>query len=410
MKEKSSFLGWFTRQSRVRTFSKNRMIKSQSVSDHSFQTAMIGYLLGVLHNDSVLSHNQKVSAEEIASFAVFGYVHKPLLGEITKPVKNSSDTFRAAVEATESFIAGKVLETLPEHLRTDFTHYLSPSPAARETQEYRYFKMASKISYFITAKNESLCGNKSMDQKAVRLHKEIHSFGSNNPSVKKFIVEYLPAAFLDLDDELIAQSCGSQFMSYVVEASNVRRWGTAAAIDIETVSAHSMQVAVFSYLYTVLHNTDVDDAWACPDPTKILMCALFHDLIESGINDLSGVSKHELSPLLRLEYKRLEDEVTAKLLMSLDGLQGDFESLLNLSEDNKRIVKNADILQACLWAEFEYVVLKNDDFKGIYRRLSSLVDDKCRTDPVLKQLVRVFADDANAIVDKLFSDCGVPMA
>lgn len=133
------------------------------------------------------------------------------------------------------------------------------------------------------------------------------------------------------------------FYALLFRMKNIERWGLMHNTRTENLSEHSMETAVLAHALALIGNRQFGK---CYDPQRLLSAALYHDMNEVLTGDLPTPVKYYNDDIKR-SYKEIEKTSLDKMLSLLDDETAkEYRALLELSPEEKRIVKGADKLCA----------------------------------------------------------------
>ena len=138
----------------------------------------------------------------------------------------------------------------------------------------------------------------------------------------------------------------NSFFALLFRQRHIRRWSLMRNSSEETLSQHSMQVAVLSHALALIGNRYFGKHY---DPDRAASLALFHDVPEVITGDLPTPVKY-YSEAVREGYAAIERDAVDRLLSKLpEELRPDYAALLTPSEADRelmKLVKAADKLDA----------------------------------------------------------------
>ena len=137
----------------------------------------------------------------------------------------------------------------------------------------------------------------------------------------------------------------SSMINYLFEAGELKRikrsgWWTAKIKDPESVAEHSFRCAIVAFFLAKMEGAD---------PHKLCSAAVFHDMHETRILDLHKVAARYLDQ----EKAALQAEKDQLAALPQD-IAAEIHSFYALSEKEKTILKDADLLECALQAR-EYM-------------------------------------------------------
>lgn len=134
------------------------------------------------------------------------------------------------------------------------------------------------------------------------------------------------------------------FFALLSRMKYIDRWALMRSTHRETLSEHTMEVAVLAHALAVIGNTYLGKSY---NPDRCAMVALYHDATEIITGDMPTPVKYK-NPGLSAAYKAMEAETEEKLLSMLPAeMQAAYAPLLSPEKDETlRLVKAADKLSA----------------------------------------------------------------
>lgn len=135
-----------------------RGTKSENISEHSLDTAIIAHALAVIGNTYF---GGSYNAERCAVMGIFHDATEILTGDMPTPVKYFNPEIRSAYKKVEDTAKGKLISMLPEEMRGGYSPLLSPEEDADrdELELWRFVKAADKLSALIKCIEERMTGN-----------------------------------------------------------------------------------------------------------------------------------------------------------------------------------------------------------------------------------------------------------
>ncbi len=162
------------------------------------------------------------------------------------------------------------------------------------------------------------------------------------------------------------------FFSVLSRMKYINRWGLMRCSCRETLSEHSLDVAVIAHALAVIKNTRFSGELNCD---RIAVMAMFHDVSEILTGDLPTPVKY-YNEEITSAYKQVERSAKGKLLSLLpEDLAPEYEPLINGGGDAgaKEIIKAADKISALLKCA-EEASMGNREFSVAERTLRAAID------------------------------------
>jgi len=163
---------------------------SETLSEHSLETAVLAHCLVVLHNTRF---GGNLSPERAATLAVFHDMPEVLTGDMPTPVKYHNKQVRDAYFQVEQHACASLLALLPQDLQPTYANLLNPGKDAYAP----FIKAADKLSALIKCIEEQKAGNCEFSaayEVTLRKLKDMRM-----PEVDCFLTEFLPAYREPLD-------------------------------------------------------------------------------------------------------------------------------------------------------------------------------------------------------------------
>jgi len=173
-----------------------RNASSESLSEHTLETAILAHALVTLHNTRFLGEGETpLPAERAATLALLHDAPEVLTGDLPTPVKYHSEHLREAYKQVEAGACASLLGLLPEDLRAAYAPLLSPEND--EAALWKYVKAADKLSALIKCMEERKAGNCEFLRAEESLRGILRGMGL--PALGCFMEEFLPAYEEPLD-------------------------------------------------------------------------------------------------------------------------------------------------------------------------------------------------------------------
>ena len=188
----NDFYAFISRMKYIDRWALMRNTEEESLTQHSYEVAVIAHALAVISNKRL---GTNYDAEKVALIGLFHDTSEILTGDMPTPVKYYSPEITSAYKKVEEAATGKLLDMLPDDLRSEYEDLLLP---AKEDEELWILnKAADKISALIKCIEERKAGNKEFDKALEATEASIHKM--NCEAAEIFIKEFLPSYELTLD-------------------------------------------------------------------------------------------------------------------------------------------------------------------------------------------------------------------
>ncbi len=191
--EQSSFYAMLFRMKYINRWGLMRNTRSENLSEHSLETAMLAHILAVIGNRRMGRH---YPLEDIILYAIYHDCSEILTGDLPTPVKYASDSIKVPYKSLEDAAASRLCDLLPQDLRQDIAPCLLGDKLGRDDK--KLVKAADRLSALIKCIEEEKAGNREFAQAKRATMRALEQM--DLPEVKVFFEEFLPAFYLTLDE------------------------------------------------------------------------------------------------------------------------------------------------------------------------------------------------------------------
>ncbi|MBQ2092475.1 MAG: 5'-deoxynucleotidase [Clostridia bacterium] len=188
----NDFYAFVSRMKYIDRWALMRNTEEESLTQHSYEVAVVAHALAVISNKRL---GTDYDPGKIALIALFHDASEILTGDMPTPVKYFSPDITHAYKDVEKIATLKLLEMLPEDLRSEYEDILLPKP--EDAELWKLNKAADKISALIKCIEEQKAGNREFDKAREATEAAIH--GLNCEAAEIFLREFLPSFNLTLD-------------------------------------------------------------------------------------------------------------------------------------------------------------------------------------------------------------------
>ena len=187
----SSFFAMMSRMKYINRWGLMNNTKSENISEHSLQVAMLAHALVTVANRRC---GENLNADRAAVIGLYHDAGEIITGDMPTPVKYYNPDIRDAYKKVEKVAQDKLISLLPDDLRADFLPLVSNEDEKLEA----YVKAADKLSALIKCIEEVRMGNTEFNEAKVATEKALGAM--NLPALAVFTEEFLPAFYLTLDE------------------------------------------------------------------------------------------------------------------------------------------------------------------------------------------------------------------
>ena len=186
-----SFFALVFRQKFIQRWGLMRNVKSESLSEHANETAVLTHALALIGN-RVFGENYDVGRAVL--LALYHDVPEVYTGDLPTPVKYFDPDTKKSYERVEKRAVSSLLSKIPPELRPDYDALLG-EPDCREKS---LVKAADKLCAYIKCLEEEKCGNSEFRSAGAALKKILDGMGSKE--LKWFMEHLLPTFSLTIDE------------------------------------------------------------------------------------------------------------------------------------------------------------------------------------------------------------------
>jgi len=189
----SGFLALLFRQKYIARWGLMRSSYPESLSDHSFETAVVAHCLAMLENSR---HGGSFDADKAAVIALYHDASEVYTGDLPTPVKYHDAALRDSYKKLEESAAERLISKLPDDIAEIYRKYLIP-------QDERYIKLvkaADKLCALIKCMEEEKTGSGEFHSALKATEASLDSIEIEVKSVGDFRRDILPAFMLTLDE------------------------------------------------------------------------------------------------------------------------------------------------------------------------------------------------------------------
>ena len=193
MKE-SHFLAIVSRMKYIDRWALMRNSRTENLSEHSLEVAMIAHALCVIAN---VRYGETLNPEKAALAAMYHDSSEIITGDMPTPVKYLNDEIRGAYKQVEKKVEAQLLDQLPDDLRKCYEEIYST-----DQKTERYVKAADKLSALIKCIEEESAGNTEFRNAAQSTKRSLEEMKKDIPALNDFMEEFLPSYGRTLDELL----------------------------------------------------------------------------------------------------------------------------------------------------------------------------------------------------------------
>jgi 5'-deoxynucleotidase len=183
-----------TRMKYIARWGLMRQNRSESLSEHTAEAALLAHTLGLVTRD-VLG-DADVRPETLAVAALYHDASEILTGDMPTPVKYKSDELKTAYKALERQSVENLSQLAPAAIRPELRSLLTGD--ALSENEKVLLKAADRLSALIKCMEEKAGGNTEFESAQRQQLQALQDM--NCPAANFFIEHYLPCYSQNLDE------------------------------------------------------------------------------------------------------------------------------------------------------------------------------------------------------------------
>ena len=189
----SSFFSMIFRMKYINRWQLMNNRRSENLSEHSLEVAMIAHCLAVIGNTRL---GKKLDEDHIAVLGLFHDCTEIITGDMPTPVKYYNEEIRKTYKEIENKAADELVRLLPREMRDIYVPLLTEKGS--NEYETKLVKAADKISAYIKCIDEIRSGSDDFLIARESTKKAISEYGL--PEADIFMEEFVPSFALTLDE------------------------------------------------------------------------------------------------------------------------------------------------------------------------------------------------------------------
>ncbi|HXV80074.1 MAG TPA: 5'-deoxynucleotidase [Candidatus Binatia bacterium] len=189
----SHFFAYLSRMKFIHRWGLMHNTYPENIQEHSLRVAMVAHALAVIRN-RLFGGN--VSEERTALLALYHDAGEVLTGDLPAPVKYFNPEIKNAYKEIEAAAARRLLDMIPEALRTDYRRLFFAEEADQQSCEL--VKAADKLCAYLKCLEEISAGNQEFAKAEKALRASVEEI--DLPEVRYFLDTFVPSFKLTLDE------------------------------------------------------------------------------------------------------------------------------------------------------------------------------------------------------------------
>ena len=190
------FYAAISRMKYIERWALMRNSRSENLSEHSMEVAMIAHALCLIGNKR---YGKSLNADRAAVIGLFHDATEIITGDMPTPVKYYNEEIRSVFGEIEQEAEERLLSKLPDDLKESYRDIFEMQNE-EETYLRRLVKAADKLSALIKCMEEKASGNSEFAIAEKTTKKAVEEMAKELPEVKDFLRDFLPAYGKTLDE------------------------------------------------------------------------------------------------------------------------------------------------------------------------------------------------------------------
>ncbi|MBQ5559793.1 MAG: 5'-deoxynucleotidase [Lachnospiraceae bacterium] len=189
----SHFFAMMARMKYIERWALMKNSEVENISEHSMEVAMLAHALAVIGNVRL---GKKLNPEKAAMLGLYHDCTEIITGDMPTPIKYYSDDIETAFKEIEDKAAEKLLDMLPEDMRSYYEDYFFK--VKEDDYLWQLKKAADKLSALMKCIKEEKSGNSEFFSAKKTIEQAVHDM--HLEEVEIFCEEFLPSYYLTLDE------------------------------------------------------------------------------------------------------------------------------------------------------------------------------------------------------------------
>ncbi len=192
-----NFFAAMSRMKYIERWALMRNSRQENLCEHAMEVAMIAHALCIIGNER---YGKKLNADRAAVLGIYHDSSEIITGDMPTPIKYYSEEIRTAYKQVEAVAQYGLLNKLPRDLRRCYEPLFTGPENEDEIYLRSLVKSADKLSALIKCIEEENAGNREFKDARTSTEKILRDLAKEQPEVKDFMEEFLPAYGKTLDE------------------------------------------------------------------------------------------------------------------------------------------------------------------------------------------------------------------
>lgn len=186
------FFAFMDRMKYIRRWQLMRSVREENIMEHSQQVAMFAHALAVINNKVF---GGSADPAKCVLYAVYHECSEVMTGDLPTPIKYFNNSITGAYKQLEDRACDKLIATLPQALKPDFSDCMKPD---KDSAEYAIMKAADRLAAYVKCLEELRCGNVEFVKAKKSIEDDLHA--RKMPEVEYFFDNFIDSFSLTLDE------------------------------------------------------------------------------------------------------------------------------------------------------------------------------------------------------------------
>ena len=195
----STFFAIVSRMKHIDRWALMRSTRSENLSEHSLEVAMIAHALCTIGN---VRYGRSLDASRASLVGLYHDASEIITGDMPTPVKYHDSRIRDAYKQVEHEAEQTLLAKLPDDLRPTYEALFAPDGSEDDDYLFALVKAADKLSALIKCIDEAQAGNAEFRTAEASTRARVEELAQVMPEVRDFVDEFLPPYGSTLDELL----------------------------------------------------------------------------------------------------------------------------------------------------------------------------------------------------------------
>ena len=176
----------------IKRWSLMRSVREENIMEHSQQVAVIAHALALINNKI---YGGSADVSKVVLLAQYHEVGEVITGDLPTPIKYFNPEIKSAYKDLEKNASIKLLNMLPEDLKSEYQEYILPN---EDSEEYKLVKCADRLSAYLKCVEEVKAGNSEFKKAKASILSDLKAL--KRKEVDYYLKEFAPAYELTLDE------------------------------------------------------------------------------------------------------------------------------------------------------------------------------------------------------------------